>query len=198
MKNRCTDVTFTHEGENGFEYVISYKDGYVLLKAKDCDDGLRLSTHDWMRFCSIVCPEIDVGRADITQWVAAFGSELYRMETNCSDKENNDFIFFKRCVEEFEDLHPKVLVNGLNERCHETVFITQWCDWPSIRKIFEEIDNVVEKFPAASNGWRPDTTRSPFDYWADRKKLFVSDADEEGEPDRSADSVVDGADATCK
>ena len=52
VKDQRTEVSFRHREENGFEYVISFIDGYVLLKTKGCGDEIfemRMATEDWVR-----------------------------------------------------------------------------------------------------------------------------------------------------
>lgn len=197
----CTESTYGHKGKNGFEYVISFGGGCVLLKAKDCDGVVHMCTEDWLHFRENVTPELDVvgwrEAPAVTQWCGVSGSVLYRME---STKCTTNFIFFKRCVEPGAVLggcdpfsitrHPRFDGYAASDRWFETVFFIQRCDWPAIRSIFEKIDRVVKKYPTTPTVWYPDTPRSPSDADDVKKQLFLSNDNKVGASDHSDVEMV--------
>ena len=197
----CTESRYRHKGKNGFEYVISFGSGCVLLKAKDCDGVVHMCTEDWLHFREHVTPELDVvGWSEppaVTQWCGVSGSVLYRMEsTLCT----TNFIFFKRCVEPGAVLggcdpfsitrHPRFDGYAASGRWFETVFFIQRCDWPAIRSIFEKIDRVVKKYPTTPTVWYPYTPRIPGDADDVKKQLFLSNDNKVGASDHSDVEMV--------
>ena len=59
LRDRSAGDSFTHVGEYGLEYVISWVDGCVILNVKDCATEWRLNVHEWIFFLENLCPMLD-------------------------------------------------------------------------------------------------------------------------------------------
>ncbi|CAL8339653.1 unnamed protein product [Boreogadus saida] len=160
LRDRSAGESFTHIGEYGLEYVISWVDGCIILKAKDCATEWRLSVHEWEFFLENLCPMLDGVRdtwhagTHVFQWTFQYESRIHRMDANYHTKRPQEFIFFRRCVDTDEiprcyDMHcigSSPLCNSVLKAADyfDNVFFIQWADLSALRGIFAEIDSVVK------------------------------------------------------
>ena len=81
-------------------------------------------------------------------------------------KDPDYYTWFQRCIEpmlileahnpSLMERRPSTAMSAVSNQWFETLFFIQWSDWPAIRSVSEEIDRVLQKFPASPNGWYPD------------------------------------------
>ena len=153
------EASYEHTGEV-FEYVISFKDGYVTLKVRECDGCLKLSHRDWVEFYTCVAPEFGtIGWSEgpyVSQWVSDTGEAVYRIEAVRVPKTKWNFMCFGQCDDAalflnhkdkyILDRRPNSDTIVTSNRWFETVFYIQWCDWNRIHGIFREIDLVAARY----------------------------------------------------
>ena len=160
LRDRTAGDSFTHVGEYGLEYVISWVDGWIILKVKDCATEWRLNVHEWNFFFEILCPMLDGVRGTwhvgthVFQWTFQHESRLHRMDANHHTKRPQEFIFFRRSVDTDElpqcyDMHcigSSPLCNSALKAADyfDNVFFIQWADLSTLRGIFAEIDSLVK------------------------------------------------------
>ena len=115
-------------------------------------------------------------------------------------KDPDYYTWFQRCIEpmlileahnpSLMERRPSTAMSAVSNQWFETLFFIQWSDWPAIRSVSEEIDRVLQKFPASPNGWYPDITWSPSNADGVKKQLlFLSDEEEEASDYGNADVV---------
>ena len=160
LRDRSAGDSFTHVGEYGLEYVISWVDGCVILNVKDCATEWRLNVHEWNFFLENLCPMLDGVRGTwqagthVFQWTFQYESRIHRMDANYHTKRPQEFIFFRRCVDTDElpqcyDMHcigSSPLRASVLEAADyfDNVFFMQWADLSALRGIFAEIDSMAK------------------------------------------------------
>ncbi|CAL8275707.1 unnamed protein product [Arctogadus glacialis] len=160
LRDRSAGDSFTHIGEYGLEYVISWVDGGVILKVKDCATEWRLNVHEWGFFFENLCPMLDGVRGNwhagthVFQWTFQYESRIHRMDANYNTKRPQEFIFFRRCVDTDElpqcyDMHcigsSPLRTSVLKPADYfDNVFFIQWADLSALRAIFAEIDTLAK------------------------------------------------------
>ena len=174
LRDRSAGDSFTHVGEYGLEYVISWVDGCVILNVKDCATEWRLNVHEWNFFLENLCPMLDGdegtwhGGPHEYRWTFQYDpriqhrlactfqyeSRIHRMDANYHTKRPQEFIFFRRCVDTDElpqcyDMHcvgSSPLRTSVLEAADyfDNVFFMQWADLSALRGIFAEIDSMAK------------------------------------------------------
>ena len=133
---------------------------------------MSMPVGDWTPFYENVCPELNIEgwREDlyvpvnhVVQWSGGSGTTFYRMT---QVKDPDYYTWFQRCIEpmlileahnpSLMERRPSTAMSAVSNQWFETLFFIQWSDWPAMRSVSEEIDRVLQKFPASPNGWYPD------------------------------------------